>query len=502
MQQGHALSRACSIGSTMLALVTSGCVGDRPSFTEAIAGQPGISSGGVENGGARSSVIGGSTAQSRAVSGSLETGGAGAGPVGGIETGGHFTTATVTSVGGWEASVSVGGNGSAGAARASEAGGSTSNGSSGSGSMASGGAFHEGGQLGLGGTVSSAGGPPFERDSPTSAPPSCRNLLSSCRNESCCTSIRMQGDTFPMGRSTIVGASDYYEAATSSINEVPEHDVSVAAFALDKYEVTVGRFRKFVEAYDAWHNATPANPQIGDGANPDHQAGVNTGWGQSWTAGAGDLPANASELKRMLNAGASWQNWSDEPSVACESCAMNYVTWHVAFAFCIWDGGRLPTEAEWEFAAVGATQNGRYPWGSEEPTAAHANFLPEGSPKLIVGSKPAGAGAFGHEDLAGSMWEWVFDWYSSVYCGEGCVRTGTPLYRSMRGGSFADSGIDLRAANRSRGPDVLASNVGFRCARNTVNGGAAPNSGQAGASSLTQGAAPSGAGGVAGAASF
>jgi formylglycine-generating enzyme required for sulfatase activity len=152
------------------------------------------------------------------------------------------------------------------------------------------------------------------------------------------------------------------------------------------------------------------------------------------------------------------------------------VSWYAAFAFCIWDGGRLPTEAEWEYAAAGGSQNRLYPWGPEAPDNTRANYLgSNNSPFIAAGSKgTAGAGYFGHQDLAGSMYEWVFDGYSTDYYGHGalavrcnnCANVDSSTYRVIRGGSWDDGAAYLRANYRNYyTPQDRARNQSFRSSR-------------------------------------
>jgi formylglycine-generating enzyme len=294
-----------------------------------------------------------------------------------------------------------------------------------------------------------------------------------CQNgattESCCTTITVPGDTFPMGRSEESTVSDYYSGGNA--DELPEHSATVATFGLDKYEVTVGRFRKFVNAYDSWHvTSSPANPENNAGVHP---IAGNTGWGQSWTVSIGDLPAGSGDLKTSLKCSSTYQTWTDDVA-SNENYPITCVTWYEAFAFCIWDGGRLPTEAEWEYVAAGGTDNYLYPWGPDAPDSSRANFAGTTS-RIAVGSYPAGNGRWGHADLAGSMWEWAFDTYLSSYYGTSgfpatcanCASTGLSSYRAIRGNCWANSVLTtLRSAFRNyfepAHRDII---VGFRCAR-------------------------------------
>ncbi|MCP4247194.1 MAG: formylglycine-generating enzyme family protein, partial [bacterium] len=177
-------------------------------------------------------------------------------------------------------------------------------------------------------------------------------------------------------------------------NEQPEHDATVASYVLDRFEVTVGRFRKFVDQY----SGTP--PASGAGQHP---LIAGSGWQSTWDAMLPDSQAALiSDLKYQQ------PTWTDTPGV--EARAINNVSWYVAFAFCVWDGGRLPTEAEWEYAAAGGTENRLYPWGGAA-AVDQANYSDSGNNRfIVVGSYPSGQGRWGQDDLAGGMSEWVLDW--------------------------------------------------------------------------------------------
>jgi sulfatase modifying factor 1 len=288
---------------------------------------------------------------------------------------------------------------------------------------------------------------------------SCNGMTGTeCQGKSCCENIVVPGGTFPMGRSA--SGTDAYSGGYS--DEQPEHNATVASFALDTYEVTVGRFRKFVQAYDG----TP--PPEGAGAHP---LIAGTGWQSAWNT---SMPATQAALMTNIKCTPTYQTWTDA-AAGNEQYAINCVNWYEAFAFCAWDGGRLPTEAEWEYASAGGDANRLYPWGSGGPSVnpalANDGYSYQG-PFLNVGSHPLGAARWGHQDLAGGMYEWVFDWYdSSWYGGAGntcnnCANVTNASRRVIRGGYFDSGGFYLRAAGRGNcGPSDRSYGVGFRCAR-------------------------------------
>jgi formylglycine-generating enzyme required for sulfatase activity len=241
----------------------------------------------------------------------------------------------------------------------------------------------------------------------------------------------------------------------------------VSAFQLDVYEVTVGRFRAFV---DAGRGTQLAPPGEGEGAHP---ALPGSGWSSEWV---GELAPGSDALRAALSCSA-YATWTDEPC-ANEARPINCVTWYEALAFCAWDGGRLPTEAEWAYAAAGGDEQRLYPWGGAAP-AARAVYACTGDGSaagdcapgdlLPVGSRsPAGDGRWGGADLAGNVMEWTLDVYHvapPVPCLD-CADLTRGVTRVPRGGSFATDELGL--ATTTRGglpPDLHTHEIGFRCVR-------------------------------------
>jgi formylglycine-generating enzyme required for sulfatase activity len=174
-----------------------------------------------------------------------------------------------------------------------------------------------------------------------------------------------------------------------------------------------------------------------------------------------------------------YATWTDAPGTQ-ENLPIGCLNWRLAFAFCIWDGGRLPTEAEWNYAAAGGTEQRIYPWGDTEPgfDASRAAFncyydgtICSGSCCLAsiapVGSIAAGNGRWGHADLAGNLQEWNLDSSGGypVPCND-CASLASTATRVIRGGYFSASVESLRNATRSASSETFGGGTdGVRCAR-------------------------------------
>ncbi len=217
-----------------------------------------------------------------------------------------------------------------------------------------------------------------------------------CQGDDCCSSLVVPGGRFTYKENTI----------------------TLPPYRLDKYEVTVARFRAYLNAVDAW--GAEGNPAPGAGAF----LGVpDSGWRADWDPSAVAVLSVVDDLKPLWPVGAIY-TWGDAvyPVPGADSLAVNRVPWHVALAFCIWDGGRLPAAAEWAFAAQGGEEQTTFPWGNV-PTAEEmfANLPPPIAVPpynedpfwsyigVEVGSHSESVGRFGHMDMGAGLSEWTRD---------------------------------------------------------------------------------------------
>ncbi len=306
--------------------------------------------------------------------------------------------------------------------------------------------------------------------------------------------VWIPGDEFTMGTDSDLGWSD----------EKPAHRVKVDGFWMDETEVTNAQFRAFVEATGYVTTAerpvdaeailrqmppgTPAPPpeRLAPGslvftptAGPTNLKDFSQWW--RWTPGAC--------WRHPEGPGSTTDGKDDHPVV--------HVSWDDAAAYAKWAGKRLPTEAEWEFAARGGLDGKPYVWGDEKPGAAgkwqanlwqgefpHKNAALDGFERTApVRSYPPNG--FGLHDMAGNVWEWCADWYDrDLYrkrAGKGVVvnppgpdRSSNPARpftpeRVQRGGSFlCNDAYCTRyrpGARHGCSPDTGMSHVGFRCAK-------------------------------------
>jgi formylglycine-generating enzyme required for sulfatase activity len=316
------------------------------------------------------------------------------------------------------------------------------------------------------------------------APPSCSAPGAGTTNcgassQSCCASLEVAGGTF---------SRTYGPANDGGLADPAQ----VSGFRLDKYDVTVGRFRTFVTA---WNNGSGWTPPAGSGkhahlnggsglANSAAPGTFEPGWS---TANDSNIAPTASNLSAT---NCNYSTWTPTAG-SQENLPADCINWYEAYAFCIWDGGFLPSEAEWEYAAAGGSQQRLYPWGSTDPGTAsqyaiyggedtYYCYYPSGTLAPCsglasiapVGTPALGAGLYGQLDLAGEMWQWALDWQAS-FAGPciDCADTSPSYYAVMRGGYFSESTGYIQAEPRysdsptSRASYELGGPHGFRCAR-------------------------------------
>ncbi|MDP1769719.1 MAG: formylglycine-generating enzyme family protein [Nitrospirota bacterium] len=241
-------------------------------------------------------------------------------------------------------------------------------------------------------------------------------------------------DGAPMMR---IPAGPFTMGSTDGLpNERPEHRVTLDAFFIDQYEVTLSLYRRFLES--GKHESPPT-------------------WDDEAATTVGDRPATG-------------------------------MKWESAAAYCRWTGKRLPTEAEWEKAARG-TDGRRYPWGDMQPFVDIANYnrgmwvneaitlvaVTSGLEGMSVrhGLKEGGKSPFGLFHMAGNAAEWVADWYERDYYEktpeQNPAGPATGEKRVIRGGSWVDLPAALRVTARfSAEADYEDRTIGFRCAMNVA----------------------------------
>lgn len=205
-------------------------------------------------------------------------------------------------------------------------------------------------------------------------------------------------------------------------SDTPSHEVNLTGYFIGKFEVTWGQYRAFAA--------------------------------QTPTA---RLASDANTLRSTSNS-AVYHAKDDEPVFS--------VTWEQARDYCEWAGLRLPSEAEWEFAARGPRADQLYPWGTDDPTPRRANIFggDDGFPFVCpIGSFPRGSSPAGCEDMAGNVAEWVADAWAP-YPGSS-EAAGDTARRVQRGGGWMSTDpLELRSTARTpAAADEQLPDVGFRC---------------------------------------
>jgi formylglycine-generating enzyme required for sulfatase activity len=305
------------------------------------------------------------------------------------------------------------------------------------------------------------------------APPSCSagtagTTTCGVTGESCCASVDVASGTFDRAY-TNAGNGPTGLANPATLSE----------FRLDKYDVTVGRFRVFVGAWTAGFT-----PPAGSGKHTHLNGGkglanvVAAGTFEPGWAAADD--ANVAPTTTNLDCDPADATWTEAPA-GNEGLPITCANWYEAYAFCIWDDSFLPSESEWEYAAAGGSQQREYPWGNAAPGTAnqyaiYGCYYPNGSgaceetPVNIapVGTAPLGAGLWGQLDLTGEVYQWTLDTYADYVdpCKDCASLSATLPDRVRRGGAFGYDETVLTPSLRSHiAPAHRDGNFGFRCAR-------------------------------------
>ena len=304
--------------------------------------------------------------------------------------------------------------------------------------------------------------------------------------------VYIPGGTFLMG-------GDNEEA---SPDEFPKHSVKVDAFYMDVTEVTNLQFKKFVEAtgYVTTAEKIPdwneLKKDLPPGTKKPHDS-VFIAASLVFNQTEGPVHLQNYHQWWQWKKGANWKQPEGEGSSieGKDHFPVVQVSWFDAQAYCTWAHKRLPTEAEWEFAARGGSTDNIYPWGNEpvnkgvpktnswEGDFPYNNTSKDGYNKLAPVSTYA-PNAFGLYDMAGNVWEWCFDLYDADYYKsvgyntivnpKGSKKSYDPeepftLKRTLRGGSFLcnDSYCSgYRVARRMKSsPDTGMEHTGFRCVK-------------------------------------
>ena len=306
--------------------------------------------------------------------------------------------------------------------------------------------------------------------------------------------VYIKGGEFEMG-----GDNDQ-----ASPDEYPKHKVKVSSFYMDATEVTNAQFQAFVKATGYittaekkpdWEELKKSLPP--GAVKPPDSVLVAASLIFHQTAS----PVNLNDYSQWWSweKGANWQHPEGPKSSikGKENFPVVHISWDDAMAYCKWANKRLPTEAEWEYAARGGKSNNIYPWGNEHVNSgkAKANSWEGNFPYRntsfdgFVKAGPVKSYApnnYGLYDMAGNVWEWCSDWYHHDYYQQlkgtvenpkGPAKSFDPdepqaQKKSLRGGSFLcnDSYCSgYRVARRMKStPDTSLEHTGFRCVKDAI----------------------------------
>lgn len=240
------------------------------------------------------------------------------------------------------------------------------------------------------------------------------------------------------------------------------HTAYVDAFYIDKHEVTVSQYRRFLLANPEWQKD-----------RVDDRFADSTGYLENWDGNEWPIYSHEANQPGV---------YSDRANHPVDS-----VSWYAAMAYARWLGKRLPTEAEWEYAARGGLVGKVYPWG-DEPDIKKANFqlFLDGKYVDVGDTTPVGSyppNGYGLYDMAGNSFEWCLDVYdpdihinlprenpiaggqSAEWLMKNFTKVDSSKKRVLRGGSWNDDSTWMRVATRWSQPPNEARGMGFRCAK-------------------------------------
>jgi formylglycine-generating enzyme required for sulfatase activity len=296
--------------------------------------------------------------------------------------------------------------------------------------------------------------------------------------------VWIKGGTFEMGAPDNKGLP----------NEYPQHKVTVNGFWMDATEVTNAQFEAFVSATGYVTTAEkPLNweelkQQLPAGTPKPPDSELQPG-AMVFTPTSGPVPMDDISQWWKWVPGANWRHPEGPGSTikGKEKLPVVQISWEDAMAYCKWAGKRLPTEAEWEWAASSGGKN-LYSWGNEEKYNSAANTWQGMFPYLdnkedgfrgIAPVKSFAANAFGLYEMSGNVWEWCADWYDEAYYQhmdkKGSVNPSGPAAKQglflkvIRGGSYLCNPSYCEGYRRSKrmfsSYDSGTNHIGFRCVR-------------------------------------